>query len=111
MESTAACRCSCAGLPRHSRTSSGLQELKTPDEKFPRAALEKAGYGAIWHGQKSWNGVAILEGVLIRRNPAEVDREVRGWEKASDHAPVWIELGENSRPTSRRRVNSAKPAR
>src|SRR5437762_12685196 len=61
MESTAACRCSCAGLPRHSRTSSGLQELKTPDEKFPRAALEKAGYGAIWHGQKSWNGVAILE--------------------------------------------------
>jgi len=37
-----------------------LQELKAPDEKFPRAAIEKAGYGAIWHGQKSWNGVAIL---------------------------------------------------
>ncbi|PST22706.1 exodeoxyribonuclease III [Rhizobium sp. JAB6] len=37
-----------------------LQELKAPDEKFPRRALEKAGYGAIWHGQKSWNGVAIL---------------------------------------------------
>ena len=37
-----------------------LQELKTSDEKFPAAALEKAGYGAIWHGQKSWNGVAIL---------------------------------------------------
>ena len=37
-----------------------LQELKAPDEKFPASALEKAGYGAIWHGQKSWNGVAIL---------------------------------------------------
>lgn len=37
-----------------------LQELKAPDEKFPVAAIEKAGYGAIWHGQKSWNGVAIL---------------------------------------------------
>jgi exodeoxyribonuclease-3 len=37
-----------------------LQELKAPDDKFPAAAIEKAGYGAIWHGQKSWNGVAIL---------------------------------------------------
>ncbi len=38
-----------------------LQELKTPDEKFPEEALIGAGYGAIWHGQKSWNGVAILK--------------------------------------------------
>ncbi|GGF67823.1 exodeoxyribonuclease III [Azorhizobium oxalatiphilum] len=37
-----------------------LQELKAPQERFPHAALEKAGYGAIWHGQKAWNGVAIL---------------------------------------------------
>src|SRR5215217_4387894 len=37
-----------------------LQELKSPDERFPVAELERAGYGAIWHGQKSWNGVAIL---------------------------------------------------
>ena len=37
-----------------------LQELKTTDDKFPRRELEKAGYGAVWHGQKSWNGVAIL---------------------------------------------------
>lgn len=37
-----------------------LQELKAPDEKFPAAAIDKAGYRAIWHGQKSWNGVAIL---------------------------------------------------
>jgi exodeoxyribonuclease-3 len=37
-----------------------LQELKAPDEKFPAAAIERAGYGAIWHGQQRWNGVAIL---------------------------------------------------
>jgi exodeoxyribonuclease-3 len=37
-----------------------LQELKAPAEKFPAAAVEKAGYGAIWHGQARWNGVAIL---------------------------------------------------
>lgn len=37
-----------------------LQELKAPDERFPIAAIEQAGYGAILHGQKSWNGVAIL---------------------------------------------------
>jgi len=38
-----------------------LQELKAVPERFPRADLEKAGYGAIWSGQKSWNGVAILQ--------------------------------------------------
>jgi exodeoxyribonuclease-3 len=37
-----------------------LQELKAPQEKFPEAAIRDAGYEAIWHGQKSWNGVAIL---------------------------------------------------
>ena len=37
-----------------------LQELKAPDEKFPEKAIRDLGYDAIWHGQKSWNGVAIL---------------------------------------------------
>jgi exodeoxyribonuclease-3 len=37
-----------------------LQELKAQQEKFPESAIRAAGYGAIWHGQKSWNGVAIL---------------------------------------------------
>ncbi len=37
-----------------------LQELKSPDDKFPAAAIHDAGYDAVWHGQKSWNGVAIL---------------------------------------------------
>src|SRR5579871_5578208 len=47
-----------------------LQELKSTDNDFPQAALEKAGYGAVWRGQKTWNGVAILarnaDPVLIR---------------------------------------------
>lgn len=37
-----------------------LQELKAPQEKFPESAIQEAGYQAIWKGQKSWNGVAIL---------------------------------------------------
>nr|WP_308237886.1 exodeoxyribonuclease III [Phenylobacterium sp. J426] len=50
-----------------------------PDERFPREAIEKVGYGAIWHGQKSWNGVAILarggEPVEVRRGLPVVDPE------------------------------------
>lgn len=52
-----------------------LQELKAPDEKFPTAALERAGYGAIWHGQRSWNGVAIL---ARGREPIETRRGLPG---------------------------------
>ena len=37
-----------------------LQELKAADNDFPRGAIEQAGYGAVWRGQKTWNGVAIL---------------------------------------------------
>ena len=37
-----------------------LQELKATDREFPRDALAKTGYSAVWRGQKSWNGVAIL---------------------------------------------------
>lgn len=37
-----------------------LQELKASNDKFPLKSIQDAGYGAIWHGQKSWNGVAIL---------------------------------------------------
>jgi exodeoxyribonuclease-3 len=52
-----------------------LQELKAPQEKFPEGDLEKAGYGAIWHGQKSWNGVAIL---ARKAKPVEVRRGLPG---------------------------------
>ena len=41
----------------------GLQELKCTDEAFPHAAIEALGYRAIWHGQRSWNGVALLSKV------------------------------------------------
>lgn len=37
-----------------------LQELKAPQDKFPLKAINDAGYNVIWHGQKQWNGVAIL---------------------------------------------------
>jgi exodeoxyribonuclease III len=46
-----------------------LQELKADDEKFPLKAIEEAGYGAVWHGQKGFNGVAILA-----RGEAPVER-------------------------------------
>ena len=55
-----------------------LQELKTSDEKFPMEAIREAGYSAIWHGQKSYNGVAILtrgrEAAELRRGlPGDTD--------------------------------------
>ena len=52
-----------------------LQELKAPQEKFPSAAIEQAGYAAIWHGQKSWNGVAILSRI---GTPVETRRGLPG---------------------------------
>lgn len=77
-----------------------LQELKAPEEKFPELALNRAGYGAIWHGQSRWNGVAILakgcEPVETRRGlPGDradiqsryVEAAVRGVIVASLYAP------------------------
>src|ERR1700729_2044940 len=52
-----------------------LQELKAPQEKFPETALLDAGYKAIWHGQKSWNGVAILSRL---EQPTELRRVLPG---------------------------------
>jgi exodeoxyribonuclease-3 len=52
-----------------------LQELKAPQEKFPEEAILDAGYHAIWHGQKSWNGVAILS---RKEKPEEVSRALPG---------------------------------
>jgi exodeoxyribonuclease III len=42
-----------------------LQELKSADDDFPRAAIEKAGYGAVWRGQKTWNGAASIASSLL----------------------------------------------
>lgn len=63
-----------------------LQELKAPQEKFPLADVEKLGYGAIWHGQKSWNGVAIL---AWGKTPAERRRVLPG--DPSDQHSRYIE--------------------
>jgi exodeoxyribonuclease III len=63
-----------------------LQELKTPDDRFPAAAIRAAGYGAIWHGQKSWNGVAIL---ARGTEPAETRRGLPG--DADDSHSRYIE--------------------
>ena len=52
-----------------------LQELKAPQEKFPEEAITNAGYEAIWHGQKSWNGVAILSKI---GKPEEICRALPG---------------------------------
>ena len=52
-----------------------LQELKAPQEKFPLEAVQDAGYEAIWHGQKSWNGVAILSRT---GKPEEIRRVLPG---------------------------------
>ena len=52
-----------------------LQELKAPQDKFPEEAIRNAGYGVIWHGQKSWNGVAIL---AKGSDPKEIRRVLPG---------------------------------
>jgi exodeoxyribonuclease-3 len=52
-----------------------LQELKTDDSKFPVRAIEDAGYGAIWHGQRSHHGVAIL---AKGERPGEIRRGLPG---------------------------------
>lgn len=67
-----------------------LQELKAPNEKFPRRAIEKAGYGAIWRGQKSWNGVAIL---ARDAEPIETRRSLPG--EADDDQGRYIEAAVN----------------
>jgi exodeoxyribonuclease-3 len=65
-----------------------LQELKATDAQFPAAAIEAAGYGAVWRGQPGWNGVAILargaDPVLTRNDlPGDAgDRQARYIEAA-----------------------------
>jgi len=52
-----------------------LQELKAPQENFPEREIRDAGYGVVWHGQKSWNGVAILARGC---EPTEIRRALPG---------------------------------
>jgi exodeoxyribonuclease-3 len=67
-----------------------LQELKAPQEKFPEMEIRAAGYRPIWHGQKSWNGVAILaRGV----EPQELQRGLPG--DPEDEQSRYIEAAVN----------------
>ena len=67
-----------------------LQELKAPQGNFPEAAIREAGYGAVWHGQKSWNGVAIL---ARGTTPVETRRGLPG--DADDEQSRYIEAAVN----------------
>jgi exodeoxyribonuclease-3 len=67
-----------------------LQELKAPQEKFPEQAIAELGYQAIWHGQKSWNGVAIL---ARNQEIKEVRRVLPGEEE--DHQSRYLEAQVN----------------
>jgi exodeoxyribonuclease III len=62
-------------LERESPDVACLQELKAPDQNFPIVAIRAAGYGAIWHGQTSFNGVAIL---AKDAQPVEIRRGLPG---------------------------------
>ena len=67
-----------------------LQELKASDKDFPIGQINDAGYGAIWHGQKSWNGVAILargaQPIEIRRGlPNDPDESHSRYLEATVH--------------------------
>lgn len=59
-----------------------LQELKSSDETFPEREVRDAGYGAVWHGQKGFNGVAILARDF---DPVEVRRGLEG-EPEDEHS-------------------------
>jgi exodeoxyribonuclease III len=63
-----------------------LQELKATDADFPIAAIDKAGYGAVWRGQKTWNGVAIL---ARKAEPVLTRTELPG--DPEDHEARYIE--------------------
>jgi exodeoxyribonuclease-3 len=67
-----------------------LQELKAPQEKFPADAIKDAGYHALWHGQKSWNGVAIL---ARSAQPEEVRRVLPGDPEDSHSRYIEAKIG------------------
>ncbi|HEX7114190.1 MAG TPA: exodeoxyribonuclease III [Steroidobacter sp.] len=62
-------------LDKESPDVACLQEIKVADEAFPIGAIRQAGYGAVWHGQRGWNGVAIL---AREKDPVEVRRGLPG---------------------------------
>jgi exodeoxyribonuclease-3 len=77
-------------LKREAPEIACLQELKAADKDFPIGQIKAAGYGAVWHGQKSWNGVAILargaEPIETRRGlPNDPDESHSRYIEATAH--------------------------
>ncbi|WP_427874108.1 exodeoxyribonuclease III [Flavobacterium sp. MMS24-S5] len=67
-----------------------LQELKAPQGKFPLKAINDAGYNAVWHGQKQWNGVAIL---ARNMEIEEITRTLPGDEDDSQSRYIEVLIG------------------
>ena len=101
-----------------------LQELKAPQERFPAEAIRALGYNAVWHGQSSWNGVAILArdaevheiqrglpGDLDDPHSRYIEAAVSGIVIASLYLPNGLPAGTARRPATvrahRRRARSA----
>ena len=63
-------------LALHQPDALVLQETKLTDDKFPHAELASAGWQSVWHGQKTYNGVALL----ARQGPTEVVRNIPGFD-------------------------------
>lgn len=68
-----------------------LQELKSSDETLPTAEFEKAGYGGVWHGQKGFNGVAIL---ARGQQPVERQRGLAGDPEDAHSRYIEAEIGD-----------------
>ena len=64
-----------------------LQELKSSDETFPELEIRAAGYGAVWHGQKGFNGVAVLARGPIRSSAGAACRATRTTRTAAISKP------------------------
>ena len=64
-----------------------LQELKTTDDTFPEVEVREAGYGGVWHGQKGFNGVAVL---ARGRDPVERRRGLDG--ESEDEQSRYLEV-------------------
>lgn len=81
-----------------------LQELKATDAEFPAAAINKAGYSAVWRGERSWNGVAILSRVgepVITRDDLpgdETDKQSRYIEAAVNGVLIACLYAPNGNP-------------
>src|SRR4051812_18963335 len=86
-----------------------LQELKASQEKFPAPALRQAAYRAIWHGRKSWNGIAILARLIRLKTASDSARYARlmqedgylAWSNPIDvSAEADTQIGDPSQPIS-----------